>query len=90
MFIGKSDGKLRDFYRIGKILGTGKYKRTVKKSCLGDKLLNNILQVLLAKYGCAFTESPVHSEQSKFCVRVTWMKTRNACSSMKSIFLKKS
>jgi hypothetical protein len=25
MFIGKSDGKLRDFYRIGKILGTGKY-----------------------------------------------------------------
>jgi len=23
MFIGKSQGKLRDYYRIGKILGTG-------------------------------------------------------------------
>ena len=24
MFVGKCDGKLRDYYRIGKILGTGK------------------------------------------------------------------
>ena len=25
MFVGKSEGKLRDYYRIGKILGTGRY-----------------------------------------------------------------
>ena len=25
MFVGKTDGKLRDYYRIGKILGTGRY-----------------------------------------------------------------
>jgi len=25
MFVGKSEGKLRDYYRIGKILGTGTY-----------------------------------------------------------------
>jgi hypothetical protein len=24
MFVGKTDGKLRDYYRIGKILGTGR------------------------------------------------------------------
>lgn len=24
-FVGRAQGKLRDFYRIGKVLGTGKY-----------------------------------------------------------------
>jgi len=34
MFVGKCDGKLRDYYRIGKILGTGKFN-------LFDLKLNN-------------------------------------------------
>ena len=25
-FVGRTQGKLRDFYRIGKVLGTGKYQ----------------------------------------------------------------
>ena len=26
-FVGRTQGKLRDFYRIGKVLGTGKFPR---------------------------------------------------------------
>ena len=30
-FVGRTQGKLRDFYRIGKVLGTGKYWRRCKR-----------------------------------------------------------
>ena len=29
MFICKSNGKLKDYYRIGRILGTGKYRKSL-------------------------------------------------------------
>lgn len=36
MFIGKSDGKLRDQYRIGKILGTGKCHQLKALGAFGE------------------------------------------------------
>ena len=36
MFVGKSDGKLRDYYRIGKILGTGKLRNSIQTNEVGS------------------------------------------------------
>ena len=87
-FVGRTQGKLRDYYRIGKVLGTGKSFNSSSYNRISR--LEFLNQARSERCACACTESQALSVQSRFFARAIWTMTRSACFSTRSTFLKKS
>ncbi len=71
-FIAENSGKLRDYYRIGKLLGSGKIK------------MGNDIQALSVRSDSVSTGNPVRNARSRSCERVKWIPTRRRCCSTRS------